>query len=177
MMWMVGLLLFSRQVMSGFLWPPGLQHARPPCTSPSLRVCPSSRLLNWWCHPSISSSITLFSFCLSIFPRIRVFSNELAVCIRCQSIGTLASASVIPVSIQGWFPLGLTDLISLLSKGLSRVFSNTTIQKASCLLYGPTLTSVYDYWEDHSLDSYGLLSAKWYLCFLIHCLGLSQLSF
>ena len=68
------------------------------------------------------------------------------------SIEISASESVLPMSIHGWFPLGLTGWISLLSKGLSRVFSNTTIQKAFCLLYGPTFTSVHDYWKDHSLD-------------------------
>ena len=86
---------------------------------------------------------------LSILPSIRVFSNESLLCIRWPNIGTSASASVLPVNIQGWFPLGLTGLNSLLSKGLTRVFSSTTMRKhlflVDSLLYGPTLTSVHDY--------------------------------
>ena len=77
----------------------------------------------------------------SIFPSIRVFSNELALCIRCQSIGVSASASVLPKNIQGWFPLGLTDLIFLLSKGLSRIFSSTTVQKHQFFSTHPSLWS------------------------------------
>ena len=92
----------------------------------------------------------------SIFPNIRVFSSELALCIRYQSIGVSASASVLPMSIQGWFPLRLTGLISLLSKELSGVFSSTTVRRHQffefCLLYGPALTIVLDHWEDHRLD-------------------------
>ena len=94
----------------------------------------------------------------SIFPSIRVFSSESDLCIRGQSIG--ASASALPMNIQSWFPLGLTGLISLQSKGLSRVFSNITVQKlnslALSLLYGPTLISVHDYWKNHSFDEMDL---------------------
>ena len=151
MIWTVGL-LFSHQVMSSFLWPPGLQHARPPCPSPSPRVCPSSCSLNCDAiqpsHPPSPSSLSAFQS----FPASESFLISWLFAAGGQNIRTLASASVIPVSIQGWFPLVLNSLISLLSKGLSRVFSNTTIQKAFCLLYGPTLTSVHDYWKDHSLD-------------------------
>ena len=89
-----------------------------------------------------------------IFPRIRVFSNESSLHIRWPSIG--ASASVLPINIQDSFPLGLTDLISLLSKRLSRVFSNTTVQKYQLFnaqyFYGQTLTSIHDYWRNHSFD-------------------------
>ena len=89
-----------------------------------------------------------------IFPRIRVFSNESSLHIRWPSIG--ASASVLPINIQDSFPLGLTDLISLLSKRLSRVFSNTTVQKYELFnaqyFYGQTLTSIHDYWKNHSFD-------------------------
>ena len=89
----------------------------------------------------------------SVFPIIRVFSNELELH---QSFGASHLVSVLPMDIQGWFLLGLTGLISLLSKGLSRVFSNTTVQSISCLvislLYGPTLTSIHDYWKKQSLD-------------------------
>jgi len=98
----------------------------------------------------------------SVFPSIRVFSSQLALGMRGQSIGASASASVLPMCIQGWFPLGLTGLISLLSKGLLRVFSSTTIWDHKFLgvqpSYGPTLTSIHDYWKDHSLDYMDLVS-------------------
>ena len=114
--------------MSDSLRPHGLQHARPPCPSPTSRTysnpCPLSR----WCHPTISSSRPLL-FPPSIFPSIRVFSNEPVLHIRHKSIGVSASASVLPMNIQNWFPLRWTGWISLQSKGLSRVFSNTTVQK------------------------------------------------
>ena len=122
------LLLFSCQFISDSLRPHGLQHARLPCPSLSPGVCPSSCPLSQWCHPTISSCYLLLLLSL-IFPSIRVFSNESALCIRWPSIGALASASVLPKNIQDWFPLGLTGLNSLLSKGPSRVFSNTTVQK------------------------------------------------
>ena len=102
----------------------------------------------------------------SIFPRFRVFSNESALYIRWpEYIGASVSASVLEMNIQGWFPLGLTGLISLLSKGLSRVFSSTTQFKsihssALSLLYGSAFTSVHNYWKNHSFDLYGPLSAK-----------------
>ena len=123
------LLLFSHQVLSDSLQPHGLQHARLPCPSPSPGVCPSSRLLNWWCHPTISSSIALFSFCLQSFPASGSFPMSRLLASGGQSIGVSTSASVLPMNIQDWSPLGLTGLISLLSKGLSRVFSSTTVQK------------------------------------------------
>ena len=91
----------------------------------------------------------------SIFPSISVSSNESALCIRWPKYGASALASVLPMNIQGWFPLGLTGLISLQSKGLSRVLSNTTVWKHQFLvlnLYGPTLTSIHDYWRKHSFD-------------------------
>ena len=116
------LLLFSHQVLSDSLQPHGLQHARLPCPSPSPGVCPSSRLLNWWCHPTTSSSIALFSFCLQSFPASGSFPMSRLLASGGQSIG--ASASVLPVNIQGWFPLRLTGLISLLSKGLSSLFQH-----------------------------------------------------
>ena len=129
----MSLLLFSHQVVFNSLWPHGLQHTRLPCPSPSSRVSPSSCPLNQWCHPTISSSVTLLL--PSIFPSIRVFSNESALSIRWpKSIGASALTSVLAKIIQGWFPLRLTVLISLKSKGLSRVSSRTTVQKASILL-------------------------------------------
>ena len=117
---------FSCSVLSNSLWSHGLKHNRPPCPSPTPRVysnpCPS----HWWCHPTISSSIVPFSSCLQTFPSIRIFSNESVLRTRWPSIGV--SASVLPMNIQEWFPLELTGLISLQSKGLSRVFFNTTAQ-------------------------------------------------
>ena len=99
----------------------------------------------------------------SIFPSIRVFPNESVLCIRWPSIGASASASVLPLNIQDWFPLGLTVLISLLSKGLSWVFSNTQVKSISSLalsfLYSLTLMSIHDYWKNHNFD-YGPLLAR-----------------
>ena len=121
------MLLFSPLVMSCSLKPHELQHARPPCPSPSPEVCPSSWPLHQQCHPPISSSDT--SFLSSIFPSIRDFTSEWAVGIRRPNTGAdSASASVLPMSIQGCVPLRLTGLISLLSKGFSGVFT-TTVQK------------------------------------------------
>ena len=134
-------LLLSCSVMSDFLQPHGLQHTRLPCPV-SPRVCPDSWPLIRWCHPTISSSLVPFSSCLQSFPASGSFPMSQFFTSGGQSFG--ASASVLPVNIQGWFPLGLTGLISLLSKGLSRVFSSTTIQKHQSsvlsLLYGLTLT-------------------------------------
>ena len=129
--WVVLLLFFSCQVMSDALQPHGLQHTRPPYSSPSPRVYPSSRPLDWWCHPTISSSVALISSCPQSFPALGSFPMSQLFASGGQSIGdsTSASASVLPMSIQGWFPLGLTGLIYLLSKGLSRVFSSTTVKK------------------------------------------------
>ena len=119
------LLLFSCSVVSDCLQPHGLQHARLPCPSPSHRVCSNSRPLSRWCHPIISSSVALFSSCPQSFPASRFFPMSQLFASGGQSIVASASASVFPINIQGWFPLGLTNLISMLSKGLSRVFSST----------------------------------------------------
>ena len=119
----------SRWVVSDSLRPHGLQHARLPCPSPTPRAYSNSSPLSPWCHPTISSSCHLLLLLLSIFPSIRVFSCESVLRIRWPSIGVSASASVLPMSIQDWFPLGWTGWISLQSKGLSRMFSNTTVQK------------------------------------------------
>ena len=105
------------------------QHARPPCPSPTPGVhpnpCPSSR----WCHPAISSSIVPFSSCPQSFPASGSFQTTQLFASGGQNIGVSASASVLRMNIQDWFPLGWTGWISLLSKGFSRVFSNTTVQK------------------------------------------------
>ena len=109
------------------LWPHGLQHARFPCPSLSSKFCSNSCPLSQWCYLTISSCVALFS---SIFPSITVFYSELILCIRWPKFWSFSFIiSLLPVNIQGWFPLGLIGLISLQSKGLSRVFSNTTVQK------------------------------------------------
>ena len=117
--------LFSHPVMSDSLRPRGLQHASPLCPSPSPGVCPSSCLLNQWCHPAISSSDALFcpqSFLASgTFPISQLFTSD------DQNTRVSTSASVLPTSIQDWFPISLTGLISLLSKGLSEVFSTPIV--------------------------------------------------
>ena len=118
----------SCSVMSESLWPHGLQHSTPPCLSSTPGVCSDSCLLSQWYHPTISS-LSSPLLLPSIFPSIRVFSNELVLHIRWQSVGVSALASVLPMNVQHWSPLGWTDLISLQPKGLSRVFSNTTVQK------------------------------------------------
>ena len=114
--------------MSDSLQHHGLQHARLPCPSPSPGACSNSCPLSQWCHPTISSSVIPFSSCLQSFPVSGSFPMSWLFPSGRQSIGASASASVLPMNIQGWFLLGLTGLISLQSKGLSRVF-NTTVQK------------------------------------------------
>ena len=115
-------------VMSDSLWPYGLQHARLPCP-PTLRAYSNSRPLNQWCHPTISSFAVPVSSCLQSFPAPGSFPKSRFFESGGQSTGVSASASVLPMNTQDWFPLRLTSLISLQSKGLSRVFSSTTFQK------------------------------------------------
>ena len=115
--------------MSNSLWPHGLQHARPPCPSPTPRGYSNSCPLSLWCHPTTSSSVVPFSNCLQSFPASGSFPMSQFFTSGGQSIGVLASASFLPMNIQDWFPLGLTGWISVQSKGLSRVFSNTIVQK------------------------------------------------
>ena len=119
--------------MSNSLRPHDLQHARLCCPLLSPRVCSNSSPLSQWCHPTISSSVVLFSSCPQSSPATGSFPVSQLFASGGQSIGTSASASVLPMNIKGCFPLGLTGLISLLSKILSRVFSNATIWKASIL--------------------------------------------
>ena len=120
---------FSHSVVSDSLWPHELQHARPPCPSPTPGVhansCPSSR----WCHPAISSSLVPFSSCPQSLPASESFPMSQLFTWGGQSTGVSALASVLPKNTQDWSPLGCTYWISLQSKGLSRVFSNTTVQK------------------------------------------------
>ena len=115
--------------MSNSLWPHGLQHTRLPCPPPTPGACSNSCPSSWWCHPTVSSSVTPFSSSLQSFPSSGFFPVSQFFASGGQSSGASASASVLPVNIQDWFPLGLTGLISLQSRGLSRVFSNTTVQK------------------------------------------------
>ena len=111
------------------LRPHGLQHARLPCPSPTPRVQPNSSPLSRWCQPTISSFVVPFSSCPQSFPASGSFQMSQFFASGVQSIGVSASTSVLPMNIQDWFPLGWTGRISLLSKGLSRVSSNTTVQK------------------------------------------------
>ena len=120
---------FSRSVMSHPLQPHGLQHTRPLCLSPTPGVYSNSCPLSLWCHPIISSSVIPFSSCLQSFPESGSFQMSQFFTSGGQSIGVSASASVLPMNIQDWFPLGLTGWISLQSKELSRIFSNSTVQK------------------------------------------------
>ena len=143
---------FGCSVMSDSLWPHGLQNTRPPCPSSTPGVDSISCPLSRWCHSTISSSVVPFSSCLQSFPASGSFQMSQPFASGGQSIG--ASASVLSMNIWGPFPLGLTGWISLQSKGLSGVlkcslapqFESTNFLVLS-FLYGPTLTSVHDYWK------------------------------
>ena len=120
---------FSRSVVSDSLLPHEPQHARPPCLSPTPGVYPNSCPLSRWCYPTISSSVIPFSFRLQSFPASESFQMGQLFASGGQSTGVSASTSVLPMNVQDWFPLEWTSLISLQFKGLSRIFSNTTVQK------------------------------------------------
>ena len=120
---------FSHSIMSNPLWPHGLQQARFPCPSPTPGGCSNPCTLSRWYHPTLSSSVVLFSSCLQFFPASGSFQMNQFFVSGGQSIGVSALASVLPMNIQDWFPLVLTGWISLQSEGLLRVFSNTTVQK------------------------------------------------
>ena len=138
------MLLFSHWVRSDSLKPHGLYHSRLPCPSPLPGACSNPCPLSWWCHPTISSSVIPFSSCLQSFPASGSFPMSRLLASDGQSIGASASASVLPMNIQGWFLLGLTGLISSLSKGLSRVFSKTTIQRHQFFGTQPFLLSSFN---------------------------------
>ena len=163
--------------MSESLEPYGLQHTRHPWTSPSSGVCSNSHPLSQWWYPNISSSITPCSSCPQSFLVPGSFPMTWLFASVGQSIGGSASASVLPMNIQDWFPLGLTGLISLQSKGLSRVFCNTTVQKHQFFGAQPSLWSIFHncIWllEKTQLWPYNPLLVKQRLNFLIRCLGLS----
>ena len=147
---------FSHSVVSNSLRPHELQHARLPCPSPTpgtcsySNSCPSRR----WYHPTVSSSVVLFSSCLQSFPASGSFPVSQFFSTGDQGTGVSVSASVLPMNVQNWSPLVWTCWISLQSKGLSIVFSNTTAQNHQffSFLHSPTLTSIRDYWKNHSFD-------------------------
>ena len=143
--------------MSDSLRPHGLQHTRLPCPSPSPRAYSHSCPLSRWCHPTISSSVIPFSSCLQSFPASGSFPVSQFFTSGGQSIGISASASVLPMNIQDWFPLGWTGWIFSQSKGLLRVSPTPQFKSinssALSFLYGPTLTSICNYWKNHTLDS------------------------
>ena len=147
---------FSSSFVSNSLWPHGLQHTRPPCLSPTPGVYSNSCPLSQWCHPTISFCVILFSSCLQSFPASRSFQMSQLFVSGGQSIGVSTSTSVLPMKTQDWSPLGLTGLISLQSKGLSKVFTNITVQKHQFLvlsfLYSPTFRSIHGYWKHRSFD-------------------------
>jgi len=134
-----GSVQFSHSVVSNSLWPHGLQHARPPCPSPTHGVYSNSCPLIQWCYPTISSSVVPFPSFLQFFPASGSIQMSQLFASGGQSTGVSASASVISINIQDWFPLGWTGWNSLMSKQLSRVFSKTTVQKHQ--FFGTQLSS------------------------------------
>ena len=145
--------------MSDSLQPHRVQHARIPCPSPTPRAYSNSCPSSWWCHPTISSSVTPFCSHLQSSPASGSFSMSQFFPSGGQNIGASASASVFPMTIQDWFPLGRAGWISLKSKGLLRSsmlqFKRINSSVLS-FLYSPVLTSIYDYWKNHSFDQMDL---------------------
>ena len=139
---------FSRSVVSYSLRPHGRQHARLPCPSPTPGACSNSCPSSWWCHPTISSSVVPFSSCFQSFPASEAFQMSQFFASGSQRIGISASASVLPMNIQDWFPLRWTHWISLLFKGLSGVLQHHS-SKASVLqhsaFFSTYLTSILEY--------------------------------
>ena len=162
------------------LWPHGLQHTGLSCPSPILGACSNSCPSSLWCHPSILSSVIPFS-CLQSFPASGSFPMSQFFTSGGQSIGVSASASILPMNIQDWFPLGWTCLTSFQYKGLSRVFSNTTVQKNQFFItqLSSQSNSHIHTWllEKPQLWLNGPLLARLCLCFVICCLGWSELFF
>ena len=148
---------FSHSVMSDSLWPHGLQHNRLPCPSPTPRACSNSCALSWWCHPTISLSVIPFSSCPQSFPASGYFSMSQFFASGGQSIGVSASASVLPMNIQSWFPLRF-DWFDLLASPRDSQERSPTRQFKSInspvlsFLYGQTVTSIHDYWKNHGFD-------------------------
>ena len=163
---------FSCSVMSDSLRPHGLQHAKLPCPSPTPGAYSNSCPLSQWCHPTSHPLLSPSPPAFNISQHQALFQW---VALHIKSIGASALAVVLPLNIQGWFLLGLTSLISLLSKGLSRVFSSTIVWNSLAILWHSTFFTVQ---LSHPYMTTGktialtkwTLSAKWCLCFLIHCL-------
>ena len=127
--WLVSSVQFSHSIVSDSFWPQEPQHTRPPCPSPTPGVYPNSYPLSRWCHTTILSSVIPFSSCLQSFPASGSFQMSQLFGTGSQSIAVSAWTSVLPMNTQDWSPLGWTGCISLQSKGLSGVFSTTTVQK------------------------------------------------
>ena len=146
----------SCSVMSYFLQPHELQHARPPFVSPTPWVHPNPCPLCWWCHPTISPCVIPFSSCPQPCPASGPFQMTQIFTSGGQNSGVSASTSTLPMNTQDRSPLGWTGWISVQPNGLSGVFSNTTVQSinssALSFLYSPTLTSIHDHWKNHRLD-------------------------
>ena len=147
---------FSHSVMSNSLQPHELQHARPPCPSPTPGVYLNSCPLSQWCHLTISSSDVPFSSCLQSFPTSGSFQMSQLFVSGGQNIGVSVSTLVLPMTIQDWSPLGWAGWISLWSKGLSKSSPVPQFKSINSLvlnfLYSPTLTSIHDFGKNHSLD-------------------------
>ena len=154
--WNLSSVQFSRLVMSDSLWPRGLQHTRPPCPSPTPQIYPNPCPLSRCCHPTISFSVVPSPSCLQSFPESGSFQMSQLFTSGGQSIGVSAATSVLPMYTQDWSPLGWTGLISLQSKGLSRVSPTPQFKSinssALSFVYSPTLTFIHDCWKNHSLD-------------------------
>ena len=147
---------FSCSVASDSLWPHGLQHTKLPCPSPTPGTCSNSCPLSWWYHPTVSSSVVPFSSCPPSFPASGSFPMSQLFTSGGQRIGTSASASVLPVNIQEWFPSGWTGWSLCSPRDFQESSPKPQFQSIKSLtlsfLFGPTLTSIHDYWKNHSFD-------------------------
>ena len=147
---------FSCSVVSDSLWPHGMQHDRPPCPSPTPGVHSNSCPLRQWCHPTISSSVVPFSSCLQSFPASESYQMSQFFASGGLSIRVSASASVLPMNIQDWFPLRWTGWISCSPRDSQESSPTPQFKSINSLalsfLYSPVLTSIHDYWKNHSLD-------------------------
>ena len=142
---------FSRSVVSDSLQPHESQHTRPPCPSTTPRVYSNSCTLSQWCHPTISSSVVLFSSCPQSLPASGSFPMSQLFAWGSQSTGVSASTSALPMITQDWSPIGWIGWTSLQSKGLAPQFKSIN-SSALSFLHSPTLTSIHDHWKNHSLD-------------------------
>ena len=147
---------FSCSVISNSLRPHGLKHARPLCPLATPRVYPNSCPLNWWCNPTISSSVVPFSSCLQYFPSSESFIINWLFTSGDQSIGVSASTSVLPMNIQDWFPLGWTVRSPCTPRDSQESSPTPQFNSINSLvfsfLYSPALISIHDYWKNHSFD-------------------------